>query len=228
MLPLLRYVILLISALGCVACAQQTHPVTKRPIAPVMGVGGADWLDRDERAREERTDKALPALELKPGMKVGDVGAGTGYYSLRMAHLVLPGGMVFANDLQSAMLRRVAAKARAQSITNIKEVQGTETDCKLPEDELDLVLMVDVYHEFSHPQEMLRCIRRSLRPDGRIVLLEYRGEDERVPITPGTQDDAEAGESGSGSRGIPLRKSVETLPWQHMIFFRKADANGMR
>ena len=193
-----------------------------------MGVGGADWLDRDERAREERTDKALATLELKPGMKIGDVGAGTGYYSLRMAHLVLPGGMVFANDLQPAMLRRVAAKARAQSITNIKEVQGTETDCKLPEGELDLVLMVDVYHEFSHPQEMLRCIRRSLKPDGRIVLLEYRGEDESVPIRPEHKMTLEQVKAEVAPEGFRFQKSVETLSWQHMIFFRKADANGMR
>ena len=223
MVSSLRYVLLAVSSVGLVACGEQTHPITNRPIAPVMGVGGADWLDRGERASEEGTKKALAALDLKPGMQVGDVGAGTGFYSLRMAQFVLPGGTVYANDLQPAMLRRIADKAKKRSISNVKEVQGTESDCKLPEGALDLVLMVDVYHEFSRPQEMLRSVRRSLKEDGRIVLLEYRGEDESVPIRPQHKMTLKQVQAEVTPEGFRFEKSVEALPWQHMVFFRKAD-----
>src|ERR1700676_5601767 len=163
---------------------QPTHPVTGRRIAGVMGVGGADWLDRPERATEEQPDKALDALNLKPGMIVADIGAGTGYMSLRMAKRVAPTGKVYANDLQPEMLRMLRENAAEAQLTNVETVLGTESDPKLPPSQLDLVLLVDVYHEFSQPQPMLRKIREALKPDGRLVLLEYRKEDPKIPIRP--------------------------------------------
>ncbi|MBV8897198.1 MAG: class I SAM-dependent methyltransferase [Acidobacteriaceae bacterium] len=143
------------------ATPQAVHPVTGRRIAPVMSVDGAGWLDREERQREEQPGKALAALDLKPGMWVADVGAGTGFYSIRLAKAVLPGGVVIANDIQPGMLERLRANAAAQGITNIETVLGTESDPKLPSGKLDLVLLVDVYHEFSRPQHMLEQIRES-------------------------------------------------------------------
>jgi SAM-dependent methyltransferase len=163
---------------------QATHPITGRKIAGVMGVGGADWLERPERETEEQPDKALNALGLKPGMMVADIGAGTGYMSLRMAKRVSPGGKVYANDLQSDMLRLLRENAAQAQVTNVETVLGTETDPKLPKGQMDLVLLVDVYHEFSQPQQMLRKIREALKLDGRLVLLEYRKEDPRIPIRP--------------------------------------------
>lgn len=207
---------------GCSIFAEQVHPLTKRVIAPVMGYGGADWLERTDRPREERTDKALKALNLKPGMQIGDVGAGIGYYSLRMAHLVLPGGTVFANDIQPQMLQRLAANARNQSVNNIEEVQGTEIDCKLPESKLDLILLVDVYHEFSHPEEMLTSIRRALKPDGHVVLIEYRGEDPNLPIRPEHKMTLAQVKAEVVPQGFTFERSVESLPLQHIIFFRKS------
>lgn len=203
------------------AMAQAIHPVTGRRIAPVMSVDGADWLDREARQREERPEKALGALDLRPGMWVADVGAGTGFYSVRIAKAVLPGGVVIANDIQPGMLERLRANAAAQGITNIQTVLGTESDPKLPEDKLDLVVLVDVYHEFSRPQEMLDRIRASLKTDGRLVLLEFRKEDPSVPIRPEHKMSVAEVKAEVLPEGYQFEKVIETLPWQHIIFFRK-------
>lgn len=204
------------------ATPQAVHPVTGRRIAPVMGVDGADWLDREERQREEQPDKALAALDLKPGMWVADVGAGTGFYSLRLAKAVLPSGVVIANDIQPGMLERLRANAAGQGITNIETVLGTESDPKLPNAKLDLVLLVDVYHEFSRPQRMLERIRESLKPDGRLVLLEFRKEDPSVPIRPEHKMSVAEVKAEVLPEGYQFEKAVDTLPWQHIIFFRKS------
>lgn len=208
-------------AWGKAGFAQTTHPISGRRIAPVMSVEGAEWLDREERGREERPDRALSALGLKPGMQVGDVGAGTGFYSLRIARLVSPGGKVYANDLQREMLETIRQKAQAQSISNIEEVKGTASDCELPPNALDLVILVDVYHEFSQPQKMLASIRRSLKADGRLALLEFRGEDETVPIRPEHKMTLKQVRTEITPEGFRFEKSVETLPWQHIVLFRK-------
>src|ERR1051325_5209299 len=162
---------------------QAEHPISGRHIAGVMGVGGADWLDRHERETEEHPERALDALGLKPGMIVADVGAGTGYMSLRMARRVSPGGKVYATDIQPEMLRMLRKNAEKAGVANLETVLGTETDPKLPGG-LDLILLVDVYHEFSQPQVMLQKMREALKPDGRLVLLEYRKEDPSIPIRP--------------------------------------------
>ena len=211
---------LLFSSAG--SFAQATHPVTGRRIAPVMGVSGADWLDRHERETEEQPDKAIAELNLKPGMFVGDVGAGTGFYSLRIAKLVAPGGAVYANDIQPAMLERLSANASAQHVDNIVTILGTESDPKLPTAKLDVVILVDVYHEFSRPQRMLDRIRDSLKSDGRLVLLEYRKEDPSVPIRPEHKMSVQEVKAEVTPEGYRFEKVVDTMPWQHIIFFRKS------
>src|SRR5438477_2754515 len=167
--------------------APGTHPVSGRKIAGVMGMSGADWLVRPEREAEEQPEKALDALNLKPGMVVADIGAGVGYMSLRMARRVGPAGKVYANDLQPPMLDLLRQNAAKAGIGNIVTVVGDVADPKLPANTMDLVLLVDVYHEFSQPQQMLRKIRETLKADGRLVLLEYRAEDPNCPSSPSTR-----------------------------------------
>jgi ubiquinone/menaquinone biosynthesis C-methylase UbiE len=206
-----------------VATAQAVHPVTGRHIAPVMGVNGADWLEREERQREEQPEKAILAFHLKPGMLVGDVGAGTGFYSLRVARAIAPSGIVYAEDIQPGMLERLNANATAQHVANVVTVLGTETDPRLPAGKLDLVVLVDVYHEFSRPQRMLDRIRDSLKPDGRLVLLEFRKEDASVPIRPEHKMSVDEVRAEVTPEGYRFEEVIDTLPWQHIIFFQKAE-----
>jgi ubiquinone/menaquinone biosynthesis C-methylase UbiE len=201
--------------------AQSEHPITGRRIAPVMGVGGAPWLDRSEREMEEAPDKALDAIDLRPGMIVADVGAGTGYFSLRMARRVGPSGKVYANDIQPEMLEKLRASAQREKLANIETVLGSEADPKLPLSKIDMVLLVDVYHEFSQPQEMLQHIRAALKPDGRLILLEYRKEDPAVPIRPEHKMSVPEVKAEVEAEGYKLDKVIETLPRQHIIIFRK-------
>lgn len=201
---------------------QATHPLTGRPIAHVMGVGGADWLERPEREKEENPEGALDAIGLRPGMMVADIGAGTGYMSLRMAKRVAPSGRVYANDLQPEMLQMLRANAEAAKISNVETVLGAVDDPKLPKDALDLVLLVDVYHEFSEPQKMLRRIRETLKPDGRLVLLEYRKEDPKVPIRPEHKMSVAEVKAELEAEGFKLSKVMETLPRQHILILTKA------
>jgi len=221
----LRHSLLIQILFALSLAAQAVHPITGRRIAPVMGMSGADWLDREEREREEQPEKALAALNLKPGMFVGDVGAGTGFYSIRIAQLVSPNGKVFANDIQMPMLDRLRKNAAAHNINNIETVLGTESNPNLPAGTLDLVVMVDVYHELSRPQRMLDHIRDSLKPDGRLVLLEFRKEDPTVPIRPEHKMSVEEVKAEVTPEGYQFEKVVDTLPWQHIIFFRKAREN---
>jgi ubiquinone/menaquinone biosynthesis C-methylase UbiE len=186
-----------------------------------MGLAGADWLDREERAKEEQPEKAIAQLNLKPGMMVGDVGAGTGFYTIRMAKAISPGGVVFANDIQSGMLEKLTANAAANHLTNVVPVLGTESDPRLPAGKLDLVLLVDVYHEFSRPQRMLDGIRDSLKPNGELVLLEFREEDPSVPIRPEHKMSVGEVKAEVLPEGYVFDKVVETMPWQHIIMFRK-------
>jgi precorrin-6B methylase 2 len=201
-----------------------THPLTGRHIARVMGVGGADWLERPERETEENVEGALNAIGLKPGMTVAEVGAGTGYVSLRMARRVGPGGKVYATDVQPAMLdllRRNAAKA---GIGNVQTILGSEADPKLPAGQLDLIILVDVYHEFSQPQKMLQGIRAALKPDGRLVQLEYRKEDPAVPILPDHKMSVTEAKTEVEAEGFKLGQVIESLPRQHILIYSKATA----
>jgi ubiquinone/menaquinone biosynthesis C-methylase UbiE len=219
-------------ALGIVSCAltlvfaahafQNVHPVSGRTIAPVMGVAGADWLDRPEREKEENPEGALDALGIRPGMVVADIGAGTGYMSLRMAKRVGPTGKVYANDIQPEMLRRLRQNADKSQLKNIETVLGSDVDPKLPAGQLDLILMVDVYHELSQPQKMLRKIRESLKPAGRLVLLEYRKEDPEVPIiTVHKMTVAEVKKELEAERFV-LSQVIESLPRQHILILTRA------
>jgi ubiquinone/menaquinone biosynthesis C-methylase UbiE len=201
--------------------AQATHPLTGRQIAPVMDASGAAWLDRPEREAEEKPDLALDLLELRAGMVVADVGAGTGYMSLRMARRVGPTGKVYANDLQPEMLQKLRAKSQSEKLSNVETVQGTEADPKLPPNTMDLVLLVDVYHEFSEPEAMLGKIRASLKPDGRLVLLEYRKDDPKVPIRPEHKMSVAEVKTEVEAEGYKLDRVIEKLPRQHIIVFRK-------
>jgi ubiquinone/menaquinone biosynthesis C-methylase UbiE len=202
--------------------AQATHPLTGRQIAPVMSADGAGWLDRPEREAEEAPEQALDALGIRAGMVVADVGAGTGYMSLRMARRVGPTGKVYANDLQPEMLQKLRAKSQREKLSNVETVQGTESDPKLPPNTMDLVLLVDVYHEFSQPQAMLDKIRESLKPDGRLVLLEYRKEDPKVPIRPEHKMSVAEVKTEVEAEGYKLDQVIEKLPRQHIIIFRRA------
>src|SRR5690349_17645521 len=150
--------------------AQGVHPVTGRHYAGVMGIGGADWLVRPEREVEEHPDAALDAIGIKKGSAVADVGAGAGYFTWRLAERVGPSGIVYGNDIEPRMLELLRDNMKQRKITNVEPVLGGVDDPRLPENSLDLVLMVDVYHEFSEPQKMLRRVRESLKPDGRLVL----------------------------------------------------------
>ena len=187
-----------------------------------MGFGGADWLDRDERESEENPDAALDALNLKPGMVVGDVGAGTGYMSLKMAKRVGPTGKVYAEDVQPEMLHRLKQNALAAKLSNVQTVLGGEADPKLPANTLDLILLVDVYHEFSQPQKMLRKMRESLKSDGRLVLLEYRKEDPSIPIRPEHKMSVQEVKLELEAEGFHLDQVIETLPRQHILILTKA------
>ena len=197
----------------------KVDPVTGRAIAPTMSVSGADWLDRPEREREEQPQKAIAALHLRPGMNVGEIGAGTGFYALRIARLIEP-GTFYANDIQSGMLEMLHKNADEGHVTNIQPVLGTQSDPRLPAGKLDYVLLVDVYHELSEPQLMLRNIARVLKPDGKLVLLEFRKEDPAVPIRPEHEMTVKDVTAELSAEGYVLDHLVETLPWQHMFFFR--------
>jgi len=201
-----------------------THPVTGRKIAGVMGMSGADWLVRPEREAEEQPERALDALNLKPGMVVADIGAGVGYMSLRMAKRVGPSGKVYANDLQPEMLAKLRENAARGGIANVITVLGDVADPKLPLNTMDLVLLADVYHEFSQPEQMLRKIRETLKPDGRLVLLEYRAEDRRIPINPEHKMTVAQVKAELEPEGFVLQRAIETLPRQHILILTKAAA----
>ena len=199
--------------------AQEKHPVTQRKYAGVMSAEGADWLERSERDREEAPEKALKALDLKPGMVVADVGAGSGYFSRRMARQVLPAGKVYATDIQPRMIELLKENVRRENIANIEPVLSREDDAGLPAGQIDLILMVDVYHEFSQPQTMLRKLRAALKPDGRLVLLEYRKEDPDVPIRFEHKMTVAEAKAEVEAEGFRLSKVIDTLPRQHILVF---------
>jgi len=201
--------------------AQGVHPVTGRKYAGVMGAGGADWLTRPERETEEQPDEALKAIGIAKGSTVADIGAGSGYMTIRMARLVGPTGKVYANDIQPRMLELLGENLKKQKIGNVEPVLGEIDDPKLPPSSVDLVLLVDVYHEFSEPQKMLRHIREALKPDGRLVLLEYRGEDPAVPIRPEHKMTVDQVKAELEPEGYRLDQVKENLPRQHILIFRK-------
>ena len=193
-----------------------------REIAHVMGHQAADWLERPEREHEERPDLLLEALKLKPGDIVADIGAGTGYYSWRLAQRVGTNGLVYAVEIQQEMLDLLATKMAERNITNVKGVLGTISDPKLPANSVDLVLMVDVYHEFDHPHEMLEAICKALKPGGRVVLVEFRAEDPKVPIKEVHKMSEAQVRKEMSVQSLEWAETIGVLPWQHIIVFRKS------
>jgi ubiquinone/menaquinone biosynthesis C-methylase UbiE len=201
--------------------AEDVHPVTHRRIAQVMGVGGSDWLVRPEREKEELPEKALDALNIPKGAAVADVGAGVGYFTWRLADRVGPSGVVYGEDIQQKMLDQLVSNMRERNISNVRAVLGTIEDPKLPANALDLILLVDVYHEFSEPEKMLNRMREALKPNGRLVLIEYRGEDPNVPIRPEHKMTVKQVQAEVQPEGFRFDQSIEVLPQQHIIIFRR-------
>jgi len=193
-----------------------------REIAHVMGHQAAGWLERPERETEERTDLLLEALALKPGEVVADVGAGSGYFSWRMARKVGPTGRIFAVDIQQEMLDILMARMKKQQVDGIvRPVLGTVQDPKLPAGEVDTIILVDVYHELDFPYEMTRAMIQALKPGGRLVLVEYRGEDPAVPIKPLHKMTVAQVRREMSVQPVRLERTIGTLPRQHIIILRK-------
>ena len=193
-----------------------------REIAQTMHYSGAPWLVRESRQREEDCRMLLEALGVEAGQTVCDLGAGNGFYTLELARMVGPEGLVYAVDIQPQMLRMLSRRAAQEGLSNIRLVLGSPIDPRLPAGAIDLVLCVDVYHEFSHPEPMLARIRESLSAEGRVALVEFRGEDPAVPIKPlhkmtKAQVRAELEPAGFRSAG-----EFDRLPWQHLMFFSSA------
>lgn len=190
-----------------------------RDIARVMGHTGAGWLERSDREREERTDLLIKALALKNDAVVADIGAGTGYFAFRISPQV-PHGKVLAVDIQQEMLDMIQSKITEKGIENIQTVLGTEKDPGLPADSVDVVLMVDAYHEFSYPREMMENIVHSLKSGGQVVLVEYRAEDPAVRIKPRHKMTESQVVKEMAAVGLKLKENKATLPLQHLMIFQ--------
>lgn len=192
-----------------------------REIAWVMGHQAADWLDRPERLKEERTDKLLDLLPLKKGMVIADVGAGSGYFSFPIAERVGASGKVYAVDIQKEMVALIQQRIRVRGIKNVIPVLGTTMDPLLPRDTVDLIFMVDVYHELSHPYEMTEAMVRALKPGGLLAFVEYRLEDPTVPIKLVHKMSKRQVIKEMSLHPLVYKRTIEDLPWQHVLIFSK-------
>lgn len=191
-----------------------------REISHVMGHPGIGWLERTDREKEEAPSKAIALLGLTPDMVIADIGAGSGYYAFRLAG-ILPQGRVVAVDIQQEMLDYLKEEAARRNITNLQPHLGAVDDIKVDAETLDAVLMVDAYHEFSHPVEMLQSIRKALKPGGKIYLLEFRAEDPKVPIKALHKMSKDQAVKEFQAIGFEFVESKPELPWQHLLIFRK-------
>jgi len=191
-----------------------------REIAHVMGYQGAEWLERPERVEEERPDQVVEQMKLKPTDVVADVGAGTGYFSFRISRVV-PQGKVFAVDLQPEMLAIIEKRKKQLKADNVVALRSAETDVKLPENSIDVALMVDVYHEFSFPREMMLSLVKALKPGGRVVQIEYRGEDPDVPIKRLHKMTVAQARKEMAAVGLSWKETKGFLPQQHFIVYEK-------
>ncbi|NJO03177.1 MAG: class I SAM-dependent methyltransferase [Bacteroidia bacterium] len=191
-----------------------------REISEVMGHQGASWLERPEREAEENVSLAIRRLPLEKNSVVADIGAGSGYYSFRIAGRV-PDGKVLAVDIQPEMLALIRQKNQDHPLNNVVPVLGTEKSPQLPADSLDLVIMVDVYHELAYPREMMQNIYQSLKKGGKVVLLEYRAEDPSVPIKPLHKMTAAQVRKEMEAVGLTFVENQDMLPWQHFLVFER-------
>jgi precorrin-6B methylase 2 len=192
-----------------------------REIAQVMGPGGIPWLDRPQREDEERPELVMEALSLKGGEVVADLGAGSGYFTFRIAPKVGKAGKVLAIEIQDEMIETLSRRATAQKVTNVEVVKGSESDPHLPPNGVDLVLMVDVYHELGFPFEVMTKVRTALKSGGRVVFVEYRKEDPQVRIKEVHKMSVAQLEKEMKAVGLVRLKTVETLPLQHIVIFEK-------
>lgn len=204
-----------------VASQPGVHPVSGRVFALPMGVQGAPWLDRREREEEENPDLAMRLIRVQRGSSVADVGAGSGYYTIRLAKAVGETGRVYAVDIQQGMLDLLQKAVARERLANVTSVLSTVNDPRLPAGALDMILMVDVYHEFAQPQVMLQRMREALKPGGRLVLLEYRAEDPAVPIRPEHKMSKAQVKLEVEHEGFRQQRVYDDLPWQHLIVFTK-------
>jgi SAM-dependent methyltransferase len=214
------------SLLQISALADDSHPsqysltpniYKGRAIAPAMSYLGADWLEREDREHLEQPEKVLDTLKISPGSIIADIGAGIGYYSLRLAKRVGPQGRVLATDIQPEMLARLRVNMKKADISNVEPILCTPTDTKLPVGQLDLALMVDVYHELANPEETMAQVRQALKPGGRLVLIEYRGEDPKVPIKPEHKMTLKQIREELEPMGFRIQETFDFLLRQHLI-----------
>ncbi|MGA7955057.1 MAG: methyltransferase domain-containing protein [Gloeobacterales cyanobacterium] len=243
-MPFKKYLLLFFLGVVLTACGATSAPVTVSPTAPVyeertlhdpdgigkfymgreianvMGFDGAGWLERPSREVTEQPDRVIKSLNLKPTDVVADIGAGTGYFSFRISPVVSQ-GKVLAVDVQPEMIRVLTGLKKDRKISNVQPIQGTITNPNLPAAAVDLVLMVDTYHEFSHPREMMQAIVKSLKPGGRVVLLEYRGEDLNVPIKPVHKMTQDQVRKEMAAVQLIWKETKDFLPYQHLLIFEK-------
>jgi ubiquinone/menaquinone biosynthesis C-methylase UbiE len=215
------------------AIAQETAPAKPRRqqptsgeyqgrrIAQTMHYTGAEWLTRDNREQEERCSLMLTNLGVKRGMNICDMGCGNGFYTLQLAKMTGSEGRVYAVDIQAEMLKMLRTRAAEEGLRNITPILSTASDPKLPKGKIDLVLLVDVYHEFSHPEQMLAAMREALSPEGVCALVEFRAEDPNVPIKPEHKMTKEQILKEWPPNGFKLVKEFDGLPWQHLMFFAR-------
>ncbi len=196
--------------------------VKKRQIAPVMSVAHAGWLTRPQRDAEEQPDRVVRSLGIAPGSTVVDLGAGVGYFTWRLAEAVGPTGRVIAVDIQPGMIEQLKKNLAARNVRNVDTVLGSEDDPKLPSGVADLVLLVDVYHELQQPEKTMEHVRRSLKPDGRVVIIEYRREDPEIPIQPLHKMTAREVRAEVEPMGFVFDELQSYLPRQHILIFKKA------
>jgi len=204
-----------------VAQATGVHPISGRRFAEVMDASGAAWLDRRERDVEEAPDDAIDIIGVKKGWAVADIGAGSGYMTVKLSKKVGPAGVVYASDIQPTMIALLEKRMTSAKITNVRSILGAADDPKLPAGALDMALMVDVYHELSQPQAMLRHIHEALKPAGRLILLEYRKEDPSIPIRPEHKMSVAEARLELEAEGFKLARVDDGLPRQHVLIFTK-------
>lgn len=205
------------------ATAQTTgvHPISGRRFAEVMDASGASWLDRRERNLEEAPDDAIDLIGVKKGSAVADIGAGSGYMTVKLAKRVGSAGVVYATDIQPTMIALLEKRMQSAKLTNVRPILGATDDPKLEPASIDLALMVDVYHELSQPQAMLRHIHDALKPGGRLVLLEYRKEDPSIPIRLEHKMTVAEARMELEAEGFKLTRVDDGLPRQHVLIFTR-------
>jgi SAM-dependent methyltransferase len=191
-----------------------------REIAYVMGFQGINWLERSEREIEEDVSTLIKNMKIKTNDTIADIGAGSGYHVFKMAPLA-ENGLVYAVDIQPEMLEAIELKKRSKRVSNVKTVLGSEKSINLPKNSLDKILLVDVYHEFSYPAEMVESIKNALKPNGQLFLIEYRGEDSSVPIKKIHKMTEKQSIAEMEAAGFRLKENIDNLPWQHCMIFEK-------